>query len=119
MRKQYTSPIAMLKLGPRLARITETTTLFGVTIPAGYEVDGATVPRPLWWILSPFTEGFRAAIVHDYAHHPHMTWEERKRADYLFFRHLQQDDVSWLRSTLAWLGVRGYAYVRWQSFKRG
>lgn len=38
------------------------------TTPAGWKVDGASIPRPLWSIVgSPFTGDYRrASVVHDY-----------------------------------------------------
>lgn len=37
------------------------------TIPAGFVTDGASVPRPLWWLYPPFGEDYEPAVVlHDY-----------------------------------------------------
>lgn len=36
-------------------------------IPRGFETDGASVPRPLWWLYPPFGEDYQnAAVLHDY-----------------------------------------------------
>lgn len=36
-------------------------------IPRGFETDGASVPRPLWWLYPPFGQDYEpAAILHDY-----------------------------------------------------
>lgn len=35
-------------------------------IPVGFETDGASVPRILWWFLDPATELFEAGAIHDY-----------------------------------------------------
>ena len=35
-------------------------------VPAGFETDGASVPRLLWAVFSPAGVLFQAAIVHDY-----------------------------------------------------
>lgn len=38
-----------------------------ITVPVGFETDGASVPRPLWILYPPFGGEYdRAAIVHDY-----------------------------------------------------
>ena len=37
-----------------------------VTAPAGYETDGASVPRAVWWLLPPFGSYREAAVIHDY-----------------------------------------------------
>lgn len=37
------------------------------TVPAGFVTDGASVPRPLWWLYPPFGGEYdEAATVHDY-----------------------------------------------------
>jgi len=40
-------------------------TPFG-TVPAGFETDGASVPRALWWLFSPAGVLFQASVIHDY-----------------------------------------------------
>lgn len=42
-------------------------TPFGI-VPAGFESDGASVPRPFRWALSPFGMLLEAAIFHDYCY---------------------------------------------------
>lgn len=37
-----------------------------VNIPYGFLTDGATIPRPLWWLLPPWGVYGQAAVVHDY-----------------------------------------------------
>ena len=37
-----------------------------VEIPAGFPSDGASVPRPLWFMYHPFGRYLRAAVVHDW-----------------------------------------------------
>lgn len=36
-----------------------------VEVPLGFETDGASVPKVLWWILPPFGKYGQAAVVHD------------------------------------------------------
>lgn len=108
----YEKPIPTYMVGPRLARFMEDCELFGVSIPCGYEVDGATVPRIFWWVISPFTEGLPAACVHDFRHTDTTTWEERKQWDREYYYNLRRCQVSAPRSFLAWMGVRTWAYLR-------
>lgn len=37
-----------------------------VLIPKGYLTDGASVPRPLWWLIPPWGKYGAAVIVHDF-----------------------------------------------------
>lgn len=42
--------------------------------PKGSVVDGASIPRPLWWLVDPFVGDYRyASVIHDVA------CQERKR----------------------------------------
>lgn len=57
-----------------------------ITVPKGFETDMASVPRPLWNVISPFDTA-RAAVIHDYLYakcrefwalNPDMTEEVQK-----------------------------------------
>lgn len=38
-----------------------------ITVPAGFITDGASVPRPLWWLYPPFGGDYdEAAVIHDF-----------------------------------------------------
>ena len=37
-----------------------------IDVPAGFETDGASVPRLLWWLLPTWGSYSRAAAVHDF-----------------------------------------------------
>lgn len=37
-----------------------------VAVPVGFKSDGASVPKPLWWMYHPFGRYLRAAVVHDW-----------------------------------------------------
>lgn len=39
-----------------------------IEVPAGFVTDGASVPRPLWWLLPTWGRYSRAAVVHDYCY---------------------------------------------------
>lgn len=39
-----------------------------IVIPKGFEFDGASVPRFLWWLLSPVGVLFIQGLIHDYAY---------------------------------------------------
>ena len=40
-----------------------------VTVPAGFDTDGASVPRVFWSVLDPFGPYFKAAVIHDCSTH--------------------------------------------------
>ena len=40
-----------------------------ITVPAGFETDGGSIPRPLWWLYPPFGGSCdEAYVIHDYAY---------------------------------------------------
>jgi hypothetical protein len=62
---QMNRPIIQ-KIGKYTFKLVEDFTAAGVTVPAGFEFDGASVPRILWTLFNPVGELFEASIVHDY-----------------------------------------------------
>lgn len=79
------------------------------TAPAGYEPNGANIPRPLWsFIGSPFYGDFRrASVVHDYF------CEDERKFDYdsdevhdIFLQGMREDGVPLWKARLMDAGVR-------------
>jgi hypothetical protein len=111
-----------------------------LTIPAGFEHDGASIPRFLWSCLGLTPAGLisAAAVAHDalYRHsgrlprgwlHEQMPgaagWSDayltgtgfycRQEADLLFARLMREAGVPKLRRRLAYIGVRIGGYFAW------
>ena len=108
----YHKEIKCVKIEGRKFRILEDVEVFGVVIPAGYETNGASVPRPFWGILSPFTEGFRAALVHDFRYTNDIRLT-RKETDKEFYDNLGKCGVNNIRRSLVWLAVTLFGGPRW------
>lgn len=87
------------------------------TVPAGFQSDGASVPRFFWRLVFPPGDpcALRAAIVHDYLyrHHPG-TWT-RAEADTLFRDLLICDGTPAWRATLAYTAVRLFGRSSWKT----
>lgn len=86
------------------------------TIPAGFETDGASIPRCLWWLFgSPLESHYMlAAVVHDY--HCVQAWKEgnyyrRVVADSLFRYLLSCHKVSYLHAASMYAAVRWWGWV--------
>lgn len=77
----------------------------GVFIPAGFQTDGASVPRALWWFASPTGELFEAAVVHDYLYSKAATKFDKKHADYMFHKELKLQNVHPFKARLAYWAV--------------
>lgn len=88
-----------------------------ITVPVGYETDGRSIPRGLWWLTGHPFEGryLPAAVVHDWlcdAARQQGNYGLRVLADAVFFYVLEQTPGvnRFLRASM-YLAVRGYG--RW------
>ena len=88
-----------------------------LTVPAGFESDGASVPRFFWRIVFPpgDQKALRAAFLHDYIYRTHPAGWSREAADELFRRVLIEDGVSRNSAAMAWWGVRLFGAAAWKA----
>ena len=108
-----------------------------LTVPRGFEMDGASVPRLLWTFTGITPDGLHraAAVAHDFiyrysghlpmgAHIFHCQgkgWRDtghlwtREEADRLFARILRECGVSKFRRRIMYLGVRLGGWRSWKS----
>lgn len=86
-----------------------------VSVPAGFESDGASIPRILQPVLGPpiGNRHLKAAIVHDWLCVNARTYEERVIGDAIFFSELKACSVQYWRRALLYAGVRLYARFVW------
>lgn len=87
-----------------------------VTIPAGYEFDGASIPRFVWsWIGPPFDPSFVvAACVHDWycdRARECRDYQLRVIGDAVFFALLERAGVASWRRAAMYVAVRAHAFV--------
>ena len=87
----------------------------GLSIPAGFKSDGASVPRLFWRVVFPPGDAcaLRAAIIHDYIYRHHPTGWTRKAADDLFRDLLIQDGTPLFRAYAAYYAVRLFGGRSW------
>lgn len=102
----------------RIAILLNDVTWRGITVPAGFMSDGATVPRFLWWFLPPWGDRATvAALIHDFACDslkagaPVPGGETRERCDGLFRAAVIELGVSRWRAWLSWSGIRAYSIL--------
>ena len=79
------------------------------TAEAGYEIDGATIPRALWTLVgSPYTGQYRrASVVHDKACDEAVGNPARRRAaDRMFYEACRAGGCSWFEAAVLYAGVR-------------
>jgi hypothetical protein len=85
-----------------------------LTVPAGFETDGASVPRMFWSILDPFGPYFKAAVIHDWLYSPHNRRFTRAQSDELFLEAMRNNGLDWMRRELIYRAVR---LGGWRSYR--
>lgn len=95
---------------------------YRLTVPAGFETDGASVPRIFFPLISAWDLSFSAPIVHDYLYrtqgrpltvYPSARAFTRRETDRIF-RYLQEDEgVWWWRRWSSWFAVRLFGFLAW------
>jgi hypothetical protein len=89
------------------------------TIPALFEFDGASIPRPVWPLISPIDCGLIAVLCHDYLYRraglvgraPYT----RTEADLLFRDQMHAEGVPLWRRWPAYQAVRWFGGGAWRA----
>ncbi len=86
-----------------------------VTVPAGYQYDGASIPEAFWIeIGTPFHPSFMpASLPHDRGYDTHE--HPKEWFDDLFFRILIASGVSQVKAKLMFDAVHIFGYSHWSS----
>ena len=88
------------------------------TIPAGFECDGASIPRAFWRIIGPPMDChyIEEAIRHDWLYRSQVV--SRKVADRAFFVWLDKKGLH-IRRYLIYTAVRLFGWIAWHKNKKG
>jgi hypothetical protein len=84
-------------------------------VPAGFETDYASVPRPLWSIFPPSGKYSRAAVLHDYLYR--FSKLSRKRCDDIFLECMDALGVPYFKRYAMYWGVRMGGWAAWNSYR--
>lgn len=97
----------------RLYRVAESVSRNGITVPAGFEYDGASIPRFAWSIIgSPFAPEFMtAALFHDWLYHTHQL--SREEADSVLYKLLRENGVGAVKASTIHRAVRMFGGAYW------
>lgn len=89
----------------------------GLEIPAGFESDGASVPRFFWRCVFPpgAPRALLAAFVHDYVYRTHPDGWSKDEADKCFYFLLIEQGVPRTSAYLAYLGVKWFGGPAWRA----
>jgi hypothetical protein len=84
-----------------------------VAVPAGFDTDGTSVPRLLWWWQPPIDgKACRASLSHDFLYRclsqgrPHPLAPTRRIADKRMYQAALDAGLSHITAWLLWVGVR-------------
>ena len=84
-----------------------------ITVPLGFVTDGASVPRPLWPLASPF-DNLGPPVVHDWLYSKNNTEFTRSEADYIFLQGMTDAGVSFWKRMAIYSAVKlcGWRYYK-------
>ena len=89
-----------------------------IAVPAGFETDGASIPRVFWWLLPAWGRYSRPACVHDYLcdlivqRKPHPEAPTATLADAIFYEAMTVTTVALPVRFVMWLACRLWAWLR-------
>ena len=91
--------------------------LEGHTVHSGFITDGASIPRPFWFLFSPTGNHMKAAILHDCmlanrVADPHGCPKERRMVDRTFYNAMKALGVKTWRAWTMWKAVRVFYYAK-------
>lgn len=93
----------------------------GVTVPAGFRFDLASIPRIFWPLIGPMDCSIEAPLAHDFLYRFHeaggRVWR-RREVDRLFLQLMGSEGVCRWRRRVAWLAVRGFGWWAWRRSPR-
>ncbi|WJJ55139.1 tail assembly chaperone [Xanthomonas phage RTH11] len=94
-------------------------------VPAGFLTDGASVPKPLWWILPPWGRYGQAAVLHDILCETKTMFRDeipyeisRKQADHIFRDAMKVAGVHWFERGVMFTAVRAWGIFGWRPSKK-
>lgn len=87
-----------------------------IHVPAGFEHDGASVPRVVWTLSGLVPDGLirAAALAHDYVYRGNVRSLTRRQADAMLHDLMVEAGISRWRAYVAWAGVRVGGWAAWK-----
>jgi hypothetical protein len=89
---------------------------FLIIVPAGFITDFASVPRVLWWLLPPWGNYGKAAVVHDLLYNLKV-WS-RGNCDHIFLEAMIDEGVSRKTRMTMYSFVRAFGWLAWNKKAR-
>jgi hypothetical protein len=83
-------------------------------VPAGFETDGASVPRAFWRVIGhPFDSYFESAVIHDWLYGEAEV--SRKESDRIFRVAMRSQRIPGWRRGIMWAAVRMFGFAHYGS----
>ena len=112
----FTDPLVLVFLGPKRWRVYSAFSYYvgdetgeRIVVPGGFETDGASIPRLLWWLYSPWGSYAKAAVIHDYLYRE--TCRPRIECDRIFLEAMAVLGVWWGRRHIIYRAVRMFGWL--------
>jgi hypothetical protein len=87
-----------------------------IQVPEGFVFDLASIPRALWWLISPFELSIVAPLIHDYLYlHGAKQGYTRRQSDDLFLALMLGEGIAGWRRLAAWRAVRLFGGGSWRA----
>jgi len=84
-----------------------------IRVHEGFITDFASVPRFLWWLISPWGKYGKATIIHDCIYQHHHIYD-RKQADDIFLEAMTVLKVKNWKKYIMYLAVRLFGLPAWR-----
>lgn len=75
-----------------------------ITMPVGTDSDGGSIPRPLWSILPPFGNAWKAFVLHDYLYRH--TQKPKQECDHILLEAMESLGVCEEKAMAIYIGVK-------------
>lgn len=122
----FNAGLAIERIGRRRWRTTRAITYhvgqlssgWTITVPAGFETDGASVPRILWCLWPPFGGDYdEGAVLHDFLYRTQFMCLARVIADAILIEAMQVCGTGAVTRWCIFLGVRAGGWVTYRKYR--
>ncbi len=87
-----------------------------ITVPAGADTDGASVPRIFWRVIPPTGNYWMAAVLHDYMYRTNMF--VKSKCDSLFLEAMKSLGVGRVKRETIYLAVKYFGFMAYNQARR-
>lgn len=89
-----------------------------IIIPKGFKFDGASIPKPLWFLLSPTGLLLIPGLIHDFGYRYNYLWSKDDKDNYIkIYENYDQEfwDILFRKESLRVNGIAAIGFSAWLS----